>query len=77
LSKVDFYLDTTRDYNSDYHDLARKINLKHVFKNDYSAFTTRTNLKRIISQTNIRDVNILKYKIIRKNENLNLELKEI
>lgn len=79
LSKVDYYLDLTFDHFGNHHALAKKIDLKHISKNQYISISSRSNLKRIIEQMSL-DKNIFslaKYKVLRNIKSLDTDLKEI
>lgn len=74
FSKADFYIDFTNNKFSDYHNLSRKLNVKPIFQNDYSALLNRVNIKRILEQVQI---NTPKYTVIRDRNNLEYNLKTI
>jgi D-alanine-D-alanine ligase-like ATP-grasp enzyme len=76
LSKADYYIDTTRDHRGAHHDLAEDLKIKHLFKNGHLPFATRTNIKRILSQTNVRDFSHARYRVFRDISNLKNELKD-
>lgn len=74
FSKADFYIDFTNNKFSDYHTLSKKLNVKPVFKNDYTSLLNRANVKRILEQL---QVSVPKYTIIRERNNLEHNLKAI
>ncbi len=74
FSKADFYLDFTNNRFDEYHNLSKKLNVKPVFKNDYTSLLNRVNIKRILGQL---QVDVPKYTIIRDRNNLEYNLKNI
>ncbi|MEN9338331.1 MAG: hypothetical protein RI945_56 [Candidatus Parcubacteria bacterium] len=74
FSKADFYIDFTEYKHADYHDLAEKLNVMQVFKNDFINNLNRVNVKRIFRQI---DINTPRYEVIRDDKNLDSKLKDI
>ncbi len=74
FSKADYYIDFTNNKFSEYHNLSKKLDVKPVFKNDYTSILNRGNMKRILEQLKVE---IPKYTIIRSKENLENTLKSI
>ena len=50
FSQADYYVDFTNNFNGDYHNLADKLNVRSVLKNDMNKVLSRINTKRILSQ---------------------------
>jgi len=75
LSKVDYFLDLTRDWHGEHHNLAEKINLQHVFPNTFISMNSRVNLRRILQQLTLGENLFSKYFLFRDKKNLDLDLK--
>ncbi len=74
FSKTDFYIDFTNNKFAEYHNLSKKLNVKPIFQNDYSALLNRVNVKRILDQL---QVDMPKYIVIREKNNLEHNLKAV
>lgn len=74
FSKADFYIDLTNNKNSDYHNLASKLEVKPVFKNEFASTLSRVNIKRILNQL---DIDTPRYVVMRDKNNLEHKLKDI
>lgn len=73
FSKADFYLDLTSNKDEDYHDLAKKLDVEPIFRDNHVSTPNRVNIKRILHQLNI---SIPKYILIRDRESLKAGLTE-
>jgi len=75
FSKVDYYLDLTRDLAGEHHSLAEKISLQHVFPNSFISMNSRVNLRRILNQLTLGENLFSNYFLFRDKKNLDLDLK--
>lgn len=73
FSKADFYLDLTSNVDEDYHELAKKLDVEPVFRDNHVSTPNRVNIKRILNQLN---VSVPKYILIRDKESLRAGLTE-
>ena len=74
FSQADYYIDFTNNFFGDYHKLSKKLDVKHVFKNDMIQILSRVNIKRILNQIGFDSP---RYVVFRDDKNLENNLKEI
>ncbi len=73
FSKSDFYIDLTSNKNADYHDLAQKLDVKPVFRDNHISTPNRVNSRRILNQIG---VSVPKFILIRDLQSLKPGLEE-
>jgi D-alanine-D-alanine ligase-like ATP-grasp enzyme len=74
FSQADYYVDFTNNFSADYHKLSKKLDVRHVFKNDMVQMLSRINIKRILNQIGFDSP---RYVVFRDDKNLENNLKEI
>lgn len=74
FSQADYYVDFTKDFTGNHHELSKRLNIKQILENDFNRVLSRVNIRRILDQLGY---DTPRYVVLREDKNLENNLKTI